>query len=344
MDQESRARLVQLYRRSLERTGRGPGPALGERAVAAQALQPAGPDFRERGGPARRPLDRRRRLRSRRPPRFPARDRLARRHLPRLRHRARDGRVRAPEAARARRTFRGARRAGRRVPAPLRLRPGLGDVQPADRGPRSLLPADGRFHVRRLPARRRLQRAPAGAAAHGAGEGLRRLLQPQLLRRDAGGAAGAGPRARRPGGARLLECCRATPRCCCGGPRDAATRPGRAGRGRRRAAGSGTAASRDVRPAGLERRRDPAADGAPRPARRAVHDPLEPAVQRHARHVPAGPGLLVAPAHARLPGVRSALRGAPDRWRRAGSRWRLAAAGRLGRRAAGRGRARRTWR
>ena len=36
-----------------------------------------------------------------------------------------------------------------------------------------------------------------------------------------------------------------------------------------------------------ERRRDPAADGAARPARRAVHDPLEPALQRHARRVPA---------------------------------------------------------
>ena len=38
---------------------------------------------------------------------------------------------------------------------------------------------------------------------------------------------------------------------------------------------------------------------APRAAGRAVHDPLEPAVQRHARHLPAGPaGLRVGRAHA----------------------------------------------
>ena len=117
-------------------------------------------------------------------------------------------------------------------------------------------------------ARRRLQRAPAGAAAHGAGAGRRRLLQPQLLRRDAGGAAGARPRALRPGGARELEVAAGRyDGATCGGPRDAATRPGRAGRGRRRAAGPGPPACRDVRPAGLERRRDPTADGAARPAR-----------------------------------------------------------------------------
>ena len=63
-----------------------------------------------------------------------------------------------------------------------------------------------------------------------------------------------------------------------------ATRPGRPGRG---TGGARSPALGHVRPARLERRRDPAADGAGRAARRARDDAVEPAVQRRARRIPA---------------------------------------------------------
>ncbi len=90
-------------------------------------------------------------------------------------------------------------------------------------------------------------------------------------------------------------------------PRRAA-RPDRRGR---RPRGAGSPALGDVLAARVERRRDPAAHGARRAARRARHDALEPAVQRCARRVPAGSAARRAASPRGLPPLPGRLRRPP---------------------------------
>ena len=99
---------------------------------------------------------------------------------------------------------------------------------------------------------------------------------------------------------------------------DRAPLSGRPRAGGRVRGGTGTAPPGNVPPAGLERRRDPPPDGPPRSRGRAGDDPLEPALQRRPRRLPAGASAGRGPAAGGLPPL-------PAPGRRAARRARLPA-------------------